>query len=221
MPWPSAEQLASVCPLAEGYAYEVLRRPVIPELVSALRAWQPAWQIGAASVFTRESYYERFVYLEGEDASERNVYVIVLRGGGGIAGMLAAEQIPDALSLYASLAVLAPEHRGRKTPMFKGDYLEAVARHMGLEFIYTLATLKHRGSQRYFESMGYQLIGFVPGYDREEIAPGVVKRVIEAAYGKVLAPRESLLRPSLDDMTPQVRALYERIYPQGWPSNAA
>ena len=56
--------------------------------------------------------------------------------------------------------------------MFKGDYLEALAQHLGLEFIYTLATLKHRGSQRYFESMGYQLIGFVPGCDREEISPG-------------------------------------------------
>ena len=50
---------------------------------------------------------------------------------------------------------------------------------------------------------------------------GVIKRVIEAAYCKVLVPRESLLQPSLDDMTPQVKALYERIYPQGWPANAA
>lgn len=221
MPWPSAAQLTALCPLAEGYAYEVLGRSAIPELVAELRSWQPAWQVGAASVFSRESYYERVVYLDGEDASERNVYVILLRGEDGLAGMLAAEQIPDALSLYASLAVLAPEHRGRRTPMFRGDYLEAVARHMGLEFIYTLATLKHRGSQRYFESMGYRLIGFVPGYDREEVSPGVIRRVIEAAYCKVLAPREALLQPSPDDMTPQVRALYERLYPDGWPSNAA
>ena len=221
MSWPSAGQLRSVCPPAAGYAYEVLSRSTAPELVTALRTWQPAWQIGAASVFTRESYYERFVYFEGEEALERNVYVILLRGEGGLAGMLAAEQIPDALSLYASHAVLAPEHRGRRTPMFNGDYLEALAQHLGLEFIYTLATLKHRGSQRYFESMGYQFIGFVPGYDREEISPGLIKRVIEAAYCKVLVPRESLLQPSLDDMTPQVKALYERIYPQGWPANAA
>lgn len=222
MSWPSAAQLTALCPPADGCSYEVLSRSAIPELVAALRTWQPAWQVGAASVFSRESYYERFVYLDGEDSDERHVYVILLRGGGGgLAGMLAAERIPDALSLYASLAVLGPEHRGRRTPMFEGDYLEAVARHAGLEFIYTLATLKHRGSQRYFESMGYQLIGFVPGYDREEVAPGVIKRVIEAAYCKVLAPRESLLRPDVDDMTPRVKALYERLYPEGWPADAA
>jgi hypothetical protein len=84
-----------------------------------------------------------------------------------------------------------------------------------------LATLKHRGSQRYFKSMGYQLIGVVPGYDREEVAPGVIKRVIEAAYGKVLAPREALLQSSADDMTPQVKAPYERLCPSGWLADAA
>lgn len=104
MPWPSAAQLTALCPLAEGYACEVLGRAAIPELVAELRAWQPAWQAGAASVFSRESYCERLVYLEGEDASERNVCVILLRGEGGLAGMLAAEQIPDALSLYEALS---------------------------------------------------------------------------------------------------------------------
>ena len=67
----------------------------------------------------------------------------------------------------------------------------------------------------------YQLIVFVPGYDRKEVTPGVIKRVIEAAYCKVLVSRESLLQPSLDDMTPRVKALYEGLYPNGWPANAA
>lgn len=215
MSWPTADQMMSLCPPADGYVFEVLRRSSVPELVAALRVWQPAWQIGAASVFTRESYYERFVYFEGEDASDCNVFVILLRGQGDLAGMLAVEQIPDALSLYASLAVLTPHHRGRKAPMFKGDYLEAVARHIALEFVYTLATLKHRGSRRYFESMGYQLIGFVPGCDREEIAPGVVKRVIEAAYCKVLAPRDALLRPNLEDMTRRCKRCTRESIPRG------
>jgi hypothetical protein len=166
MPWPTADQLMSLCPPADGYAFDILRRSSVPEVIDALRAWQPAWQVGAASVFTRTRYYERFVHLEGEDASDRNVFVILLRGPGGLAGMLAAEQIPDALSLYASLAVLAPEHRGRRSPMFQGDYLEA-------------------------------------------------------AYCNVLAPRDALLQPRVEDMTPRVRALYERFYPGGWPSDPA
>lgn len=114
MNWPTAAQLTALCPPADGHAYEVLGRAGIPELAAALRTWQPAWQVGAASVF-----------------------------------------------------------------------------------------------------------GFVPGCDREDVAPGAVKRVIEAACCQVLAPRDALLSPCLDDMTPRVRALYERLYPTGWPAPAA
>jgi len=45
--------------------------------------------------------------------------------------------------------------------------------------------------QRALEGAGWQLIGFTSGYDREEVAPGVVKRVFEAVYTKVLVPERS------------------------------
>ncbi len=92
------------------------------------------------------------------------------------------------------------------------EYLEEMAKLMGLEFIYTLVTLKHRGAQRYFESHGYELVGFMPGYDREEVSPGVVKRVIEAAYVKCLSGSESILTPDVANMTATVRMLYEVMY---------
>ena len=102
-----------------------------------------------------------------------------------------------------------------------GDYLEAMARPMGLQFIFSLATLKHRGSQRYFESMGYRLVGLVPGYDREEISPGVIKRVHEALYAKVLASQDVLLQPDPSNMTSSVRRLYETLSQATNPANAS
>ena len=161
----------------------------------------------------RESYYETMVSLDGEPP--RDVLVILLRYGDELAGMLSAERIPDALALYAGLAVLAPKHCGTGMSMIPGDYLEGIARCSGLEFIYTLATLKHRGPQRYFEARGYKVIGFVPGYDREEVEPGVVKRVQEVVYAKVLVPETDLLLPSLENMTPTVRKMYEYMFPAG------
>ena len=56
------------------------------------------------------------------------------------------------------------------------------------------------------------LVGFVPGYDREEISPGVVKRVVEAAYAKCLAQSEAILYPDVSNMTSTVRNLYEVMY---------
>ncbi len=84
---------------------------------------------------------------------------------------------------------------------------------MGAEFLFGLATLKIPHMQRALESAGYQLIGFTSGYDREEVAPGVVKRVFEAVYTKVLVPQAELLRPDPNNLTPTARALFEVLFP--------
>ena len=210
MQWPTAEMMTSACPPAAGYRYEVLRPETVSELIAALGAWQPGWRVGAASVYLREGYYKSHVFLEG--GPQKDVFVMLIRHGDELAGMLSQERIVDALSLYASLAVLAPAHRGGRTLEFQGDYLEELAKLMGLVYVYTLATLKHRGSQRYFEKHGYKLVGFVPGYDQEEVSPGVIKRVVEAAYAKCLVHSDAILAPDVANMTPTVRSLYEVMY---------
>lgn len=217
MHWPTAEVMMKACPPAAGYRYEVLRQETIAELISALAAWQPGWSVGAASVYLREDYYERCAFLDG--GPQQDVFVMLIRHGHELAGMLSQERMVDALSLYASLVVLAPAHRGG-TFQFQGDYLEELAKLVGLEFIYTLVTLKHRGAQRYFESHGYTLVGFMPGYDREEVSPGVVKRVVEAGYVKCLVQSEAMLLPDVSNMTSTVRRLYEVIYPTPLPTSA-
>src|SRR5205085_1045368 len=65
----------------------------------------------------------------------------------------------------------------------------------------------HPFFQQTFERMGWQLIGIMPGFDQELIAPGEVRRVYEAVYVKVLEP-STLLRPEKDNMTETVRELY-------------
>lgn len=177
--------------------------------MAALRAWEPGWSVGAASVFLREGYYDSAVFLEG--GPPRDVFTMLVRHGDDLAGMLSQERVTDALSLYASLVVLAPAHRGGKA-LFQGDYLEELAKLMELEFIDTLVTLKHRAAQRYFESHGYTLVGFMPGYDREEVSPGVIKRVVEAAFVKCLAGPEAMLLPDVSNMTTTVRTLYEAMH---------
>jgi hypothetical protein len=67
--------------------------------------------------------------------------------------------------------------------------------------------------QATFEHMGWQLIGIIPGFDQEMIAPGVVKRVYEAIYVKVLVSDDEFLSPKAKALTPAVRALFELIYP--------
>jgi hypothetical protein len=67
--------------------------------------------------------------------------------------------------------------------------------------------------QRALESTGWQLIGFTSGYDQEQVAPGVIKRVFEGVYCNALVPDDELVRPNPDNLTPRARALFETLYP--------
>ena len=59
--WPTAEMIQSVCPAPPGCHYEVTSRETVSELISALRKWQPDWNVGAASVYVREDYYQSHI----------------------------------------------------------------------------------------------------------------------------------------------------------------
>ena len=89
---------------------------------------------------------------------------------------------------------------------------ELAGRAMGAEFFFGLATLKIPHMQHALESAGWQLIGFSSGYDREMVAPGVIKRVFEGVYCKVLVPEEELLRPDPNNMTPTAKRCSRRCF---------
>lgn len=213
MNWPTQTQLSALSPLPTGYRYELLTESSISELVRAMTAWHQSFSVGAASAYLRESFYRENAYLGGSE--RKTIFVILIRKDSDLAGMFSAECDPDTLSLYARLAVVSPEHRGAGIMVPTSRLLEPMAKSMGLEFVYAMATLKIPHVQMTFERLGYRLLGFVPGYDREEVSPGNIKRVCEAVYGKVLVPPESLLQPDTANLTPTAKALFENVFPKG------
>jgi hypothetical protein len=46
------------------------------------------------------------------------------------------------------------------------------------------------------------------------VAPGVVKRVFEAYYAKILVPHDELLVPDIKNLTPQTLALFTQLFPE-------
>jgi len=91
---------------------------------------------------------------------------------------------------------------------------EAIGRAIGMGMVYGMATLKVPHVQHAFETLGWQLIGIAPGYDREMIAPGLVKRVYEAVYAKVLVAETNLLRPRAGNLTERTRAFFQLLFPK-------
>ncbi len=211
MNWPSDDDISTMLALPEGYRGGRLKRSEIPSLIANISDWHPDISVGAASCYMREDFYTDKAFLDGE--TEKDLLVILIKRGDELAGMGSWEREQDALAIYARFGAIAPQHRGAKLAVRAMEFGENVARAMGAGFIYGLATLKIPNMQLALERAGYQLLGFAPGYDREMVAPGVVKRVYEAFYAKVLVPDEDLLRPDPKNLSPKAKALFEVLFP--------
>lgn len=210
--WTGAKQLAECAQLAEGYRFELLSRAGVGALIGFLRSWWPDISVGGASCYLRDAFYVERVHFA--NAPERDVLVLLLKRGDELAGVFSCERDRDALSMHARLGLAAPRHRGANLAYAGMMFTEAMGRRLGLGLAYGMATLKAPHAQRAFERADWQLIGITPGYDRELVAPGVVKRVYEAVYAKVLVPESNMLRPQRNDMTPRTQAFYQLLYPE-------
>ncbi len=211
MKWPTNEQMSAMAPLPDGYRYERLKRSSIPALIEAIKHWHPDIAVGGGSCYLREDFYAENVFLDGE--VQKDILVGLFMYGDELVGMWSWEQEPDALSLYGRLIIIAPAHRSAKLASKVMPLAELAGRAMGAEFFFALATLKIPHMQHALETAGWQLIGFTSGYDREQVAPGVVKRVFEGVYTKVLVPEDELHRPDPNNLTPKARALFDVLFP--------
>jgi len=199
-------RLAADAPVADGYRLALLEHAQISALVSCMTEWFPHIGVGSASHFLREDFYREEVFLP--EAPDRDNLVLLLKQGDDLAGMFSCEFDQETMSVYAALAVAAPRHRGANLAHAGMLFTEAVGQLAGMGFAYGLATLRNRHVQAAFERAGWQLTGIIPGHDRELVAPGIVKRVFEAIYCKVLAT-EDLLYPQRHNLTSKTEAFLD------------
>ena len=217
MQWPDLEVAYRGAPLPEGYRYAQLRRTDVPLLRAAIAEWHPDVSVGAASCYLEQAFYETSASFAGEP--ERDLLIVLIWKHEEFVAFASWDRERAQEALYGRFGVIAPAHRGARLSTCMMQLGEVIGRTMGAGFIYTLATLKVASMQLALEHAGYQLLGFAPGYDRELVAPGVVKRVYEAWYAKVLVTEDELLRPDPAKMTPKTRQLFELLFPHLSPAS--
>lgn len=210
MKWPTLDALGALVSLPVGYRFEQLGRAHVAPLIASLKAWHPSISVGVASCYLREDFYSDRVCLDGD--VDKDVWVARIMFGEEMVGVWSFEREIDSLAIYGRLLVVAPAHRGAGLSVHTLAGAENLARAMGAAFIYGLATLQHTYAQRALEHAGYRLLGFFPGYNRAEVAPGVVKRVYESVYAKLLVPEDEVHWPDPKNMTPTAKALYELLF---------
>ena len=210
MKWPAIETLRELIPLPAGYGFLEFERAHIAPLIAVLREWHPEITAGVSSCYLREDFYLNRVAIRG--GLDADVMVIPIAFNGAMIGMWSFEREIDSLAIYGRVIVLAPEHRGTGLSVLAMQGTEHIGRTMGAAFMYALATLQHPYAQRALEHAGYRLLGFFPGYDRVEVAPGIVKRVYQAVYAKLLVAEDEVHWPDAKNMSPRARALFELLF---------
>lgn len=211
MNWLPWEDALSLIELPPGYSVQTMRSEHIAAVAAAVRHWYPDVTYGVNSVFLRDDFYRDRVCLNG--AVDKDVIALTVWHGNELVGLWTGEREVDSLALWGRLVVIAPEHARMGLARRTIEGMGEAGRRMGAAFIYGMITLKHRYLQQVFEQGGYRLVGFFPGYDRELVAPGVVRRVYQAVYAKLLASDNKVLRPDPKNLTPSARALYELLFP--------
>lgn len=211
MTWPTADVLTAQVPLPQGYRYALLSRTEIPALVRAVDNWFPGLAVGNASCYLREDFYLNRVFLDQED--ERDFFVLLFKHGDDWAGMLSVERDKDSQVIYGRVGTISERHRGARLSKCFPPLMEAMGVAMGMGMVYSLATLKVPHMQVGFEKAGWKLIGIMPGFDRELVSPGQVKRVFEAIYVKVLVTESEFVRPKMLALTPATKVLFDLLYP--------
>ncbi len=74
MRWPTAQAIAALSPLPNGYRYAQFGRADIAPLMSSVKDWHPSIAVGVNSCYLREDFYLRRVSLDGD--LERDVIVV-------------------------------------------------------------------------------------------------------------------------------------------------
>jgi RimJ/RimL family protein N-acetyltransferase len=215
MQWPTESVIQQAAErlglFPKGMVFHQLTEADIAEVIASLKQWYAAITVGAESRHLQPDFYRQKVFMKG-DEEQRDTFVGLLRDGGSLVAFYSIERDAYSLALKGRLAVVNPSYRGKKIAQTIPKLFELFGRLCGAGVIYYFVTLEHPISQHLSERFGYQLCGIVPGYDRDMISPGVVKRVYEAIYAKVLVPSDDLHLPQRSNLSDKVKMLWEQLF---------
>jgi hypothetical protein len=212
--WPPCEEMLSGLTIPDGIRVEQLARDQIEELIARLQEWYPDIIVGSESRHLDRSFYERHCALRGED-QDRPIYCLISRatsGSGEIVSLMSLEKDVLGRQISSPMGAVEPSKRGLGIGQFGGIILEHVGRAIGAEVAFYQATLKTVRQQKNAERHGYRLCGILPAIDRDAVAPGVVKRVYEGVFVKILVPSTEVQIPAWNELGEPARTLWLAIF---------
>jgi hypothetical protein len=219
MNWYNAREALATFKPPTGYELAQLEREDVPHVVAGLRSWYPDVVVGAESCHLDPDFYYQKTML-ADVTEDRDVFPMVAKHLNGIAAMMTFEKNGHSRTITCRMGAIAPDHRGPALALLGPMLLDNLGRAIGAELAYYFATLKTPHQQVLAERLRYQLVGIVPGYDRDMVRPGEIRRVYEAVYARILIGPDRIELPLLDALTSRTQALWKAIFGALPPADA-
>lgn len=211
MSWARAHEVLAEVAKTGHYDLVQLSADDLPALLPCLPLWYPDIVVGAESVHLDPAFYTREVALAGAPL-DRPIFPILVKHGPVPIALVTYEMNALSRTISSRLGVIDPAHRGSGLALLGPILLERLGRAIGAELAYYFATLKTKHQQVLAERSAYTLVGIVPGYDRDMVRPGEVRRVYEAVYAKVLVAPEQVSVPTAAVMTAKTREVWRALF---------
>ncbi len=212
MTWPSFDKLNKI---AENINAEIrvsaISKDQIQIVISNLRQWYPAIQVGAESKHLSDRFYLNDSYLADGDSARPNLPLIVTSQDGTMVGFISFQIDRSSEALTSLLGVVNPLFRGKGIAYFGPCFLEAIGKQMNVGLIYYYVTLETIAQQKVAEALGFSIVGIFPSWDRDLI-DGSVQRVSEAVYAKPLRSFDQERLPNQDNLTERTKLLWKFLF---------
>jgi hypothetical protein len=210
MKWPSLDELMRHAPIPDGVSLRLWADAELDGLPDLVRRWYPAATVGAESVFLDPAFlHAELVTVERPD---RDIISWAICEHGEVVGFQSFQRDVGARSLHGRLGFLSPEARSGFLGALGFSLFEALGRLSGAELLQVWVTLAFKGQQLFAERRGFTLAGLVPGFDRDLMPDGSIKRVMEALYVKSLVDPAELHWPDDAQLTAKTRAALHALF---------
>lgn len=210
--WPTPAALGAALSLPAGVRLGWIEPNEVATLPAVLVGWYPTISVGAESIFLDTAFLTLHAAHGERDASD--FWMCGIWQDEELVGFQAFERSLASRTLHGRLGVLSPEARAGFLGATGFLLFEALGLAIEAESLQVYVTLASMGQQRFAERRGFRLAGLVPGFDRDALPDGTVRRVMEALYVKSLIPEEALLWPTEDVLTPRTRAAFQALFPE-------
>lgn len=206
--WPTPETMGQVLSVPAGVTLRGFRTEELEELPALLEGWYPAIRVGAESVFLDRDFLRLHL-----STAPGNIWACAICLERAVVGFQAFEREDASRTLHGRLGVLAPDARAGLLGALGFPLFEALGAAIGAESLQVFVTLASKGQQLFAERRGFTLAALVPGFDRDALPDGSVKRVMEALYVKSLVPESEVRWPDPEALTPRTRAVFAVLFP--------